>query len=463
MKTLILLGLLLPAAAEAGLKFAEPFSHGAVLQREIPVPVWGTGAKPGADVSVCYGRFSVKAKANAKGEWRVDLPAMPATKSSGVLEALSGASKTAVTNVVVGEVWLCSGQSNMAQALVDPKMPRYRDAIGSMIAQTTYKPFVRHMLAPGDGGWHSLTPEYLSSGRRSAIAVYYALGLYSHLDIPVGVIEAAAGGSNIDNWQPEVGPSAGCNNKFMKKLYPYALRGALWYQGETNAMLGEADVYPEKMRRLLNGWRKMFENKELSFYYVQLAPFARGVMKNGFDYDAAFPKFLMAQSSFEKMDPRAAMTVVNDIGCVEDIHPNEKWLVARRLLLHALKRNYGFEGVEDSSPLALSATADGSRVKVVFSNAKSLYVYARGKAFSKSLAPFEIAGSDGVFKPAQIINFSSEKGFARGLIDSSEIVLSASGVKEPVAVRYAWQKPWTGCVYNEADLPMGTFLIEVGK
>jgi sialate O-acetylesterase len=163
------------------------------------------------------------------------------------------------------------------------------------------------------------------------------------------------------------------------------------------------------------------------------------------------------------MDPRAAMTVVNDIGCVEDIHPNEKWLVARRLLLHALKRNYGFEGVEDSSPLALSATADGSRVKVVFSNAKSLYVYARGKAFSKSLAPFEIAGPDGVFKPAQISNFSSEKGFGRGLIDSSEIVLSAPGVKEPVAVRYAWQKPWTGCVYNEADLPMGTFLIEVGK
>lgn len=463
MKNLLFFALILPGTAVSGLRFAEPFSNGAVLQSGMKVPVWGTGAKPGETVNVRYRGSCASAKAGVKGDWRVDLPAMSASCERGVLEAACATSSISIDDVVVGEVWLCSGQSNMAQALVDPKLTRYRDAIGSMIAQTTHKPFIRHVVAPGKGGWHSLTPAYLKSARRSAIAVYYALTLHSHLGVPVGVVEAAAGGSNIDNWLPDVGPKAGCNNRFMKGLYPFAMRGAIWYQGETNAMLGEADVYAAKMRRLLDGWRKEFENPSFCFYYVQIAPFARGVMKNGFDYDAAFPRFLEAQASFERSEPLAAMTVVNDIGCVEDIHPNEKWLVARRLALHALKRNYDFEGVEDSSPSPRSAKADGARVKVVFNNAKSLYVYARGKAFSKKLAPFELAGPDGVFKPALIENYRAVSGFEGGAIDAGEVVLSAAGVADPVEVRYAWRKPWTGVLYNEANLPLATFSMKVEK
>ena len=290
--------------------------------------------------------------------------------------------------------------------------------------------------------------------------------------VPLSVIGAAIGGCNIDAFLPTEKAKAALDASLMSTLYPYAIRGALWYQGETNIYLGEVEEYGQKMRRLYDRWSEKFANPKLSFYYVQLAPFARGnkvVHKNKdgttrsvVAYDTEFPRFLCVQAAFAKEEPNAAMTVVNDVGCVGDIHPNEKWIVAKRLALHALRRDYGFDGVEDCSPEPSSVTAVSNVVTVSFAHAKSLYAYQRGQRFSASL-PFELAGADGVWRPARVLNFMTTGGMSAGTITNNFVELSSPDVAAPKSVRYAWKLPWTGSLYNEVNLPLGTFEREVER
>ena len=452
-----------------GLSLGRPFTDGAVLQSGRPIPVWGR-ATPGEKIRVAYGGASATATADKSGNWRVSLPALPASSTPRSLVASTATSSVSADDVVVGEVWLCAGQSNMAMALVDPKTARYRDGIGAMVAQATDKPLVRYLQAPpAAAGWRRFTPEFLSGGRRASIAVHYALELHEKLGVPVGVVVAAVGGCNIDSFLPGLNAKvADLDGSLLKGVYPYGIRGAVWYQGETNIYLGEVDAYGGKMRMLYDRWSEMFANPRLSFYYVQLAPFARGKVthKNAdgtsrtFDYDEAFPRFLRVQAAFEKAETNAAMTVINDLGCIGDIHPNEKWLVAKRLALHALRRDYGFDRVEDRSPEAVSATASSNVVKVAFAHAKALYAYQRGQRFSPDL-PFELAGAGGVWHNARVLNFVPRKAMNDGTIADDFILLEAPGVAEPKAVRYAWKKPWAGVVYNEVDLPLGTFEMDV--
>ena len=454
----------------AGLSFGRPFTNGAVLQRDRPVPVWGR-APAGSEVRVAFGAVSVKGKADERGNWRVKLPAMPASSVPKSLSVSTSASTLHLDNVVVGEVWLCAGQSNMAMALVHPTLTRYRDGIGAMVAQTTDQPLVRYLGTPvPKGGWQAFTPAFLASGRKASIAVHYALELHEKLGVPIGVIAAAVGGCNIDSFLPDLKPASNLDSHLLGDVYPYAVRGVLWYQGETNIYLGEVDEYGVKLRSLYDRWRTNFENPKLSFYYVQLAPFARGNKvthkeKDGttrvVEYDNLFPRFLCVQAAFEKTEPNAAMTVVNDLGVVGDIHPNEKWLVAKRLALHALKRDYGFANVEDCSPEPLRVTAVSNVVTIVFGHAKTLYAYQRGQRFSPNL-PFELSGADGVWKPAKVLNFLTGKSMCEGTITNNVVELASPDVAAPTAVRYAWKLPWTGSVYNEVNLPLGTFAAEVG-
>ena len=456
------------ARRPSGLSFGRPFTRGAVLQRGRPVPVWGQ-APVGAAVLVSLGGASAKGKADAQGAWRVNLPALPASAAPQTLTVSSGDASLSVEDVLVGEVWLCAGQSNMAMALVHPQLTRYRDGIGSLTAQMTRDPAARYRSAEREGPWQPFEPEFLASGKASSIPVHFACELRARLQVPVGVVVAAAGGCNIDAFLPSLDGSL--DRHFLGRFYPYSMRGAVWYQGETNVYLGETEAYGEKLRQLYDRWRTNFENRDFRFYYVQLAPFQRGKVthkqKDGtsrtFDYDALFPEFLCVQAAFEKTEPNAAMTVVNDLGIVHDIHPNEKWLVARRLALHALKRDYGYAGVEDRSPEPMSATAGtNGLVRIAFDHAKRLYVYQRGSHF-KPDAPFELAGADGVFRPAKIVNYLPRKSMCEGTITNNVIELSAADVTDPKRVRYAWTCPWTGCVYSDVDLPLGTFLMDVER
>ena len=478
-------------------ELASPFSDGMVLQRERPVPVWGW-AKPGTKVKVSFGGKSVSSAADADGKWRVNLPPMKASKKGRELKV----NEVVVHDVLVGEVWFCSGQSNMELPLVGDN-PRTRDRNGSLVAQMTYRPCIRfaHMktgvkMTPQARAahpvvWRDFRPENLQSNV-SAVAVYYGLELYGALDVPIGLVGVYRGGSRLEPWVPNEGfrsvpemkdqaeyvpVEKGFSKEALLKLNPkiikghlstvfqpsvhwnamvepwapYACRGMIWYQGEANA--AEGDDYIPKLQALYNGWSQRFENRDFSLYVVQLAPMAADTVG-----------LQEAQQKFVEREPHAALAVITDIGNVHDIHPNEKEFVAKRLAVQALRRDYGFR-IKSDSPVFDGLRIEGTNAVVRFRNAESLYIYNKDRSMTTG---FELAGADGVWKPATVVNlkkskWSNGKEFVPGTIEGREIVLTAKGVNAPAAVRYLHTRPYFGSVYNEVDLPLGPFHAQAAK
>jgi sialate O-acetylesterase len=475
------------------LELASPFSDGMVLQREMPVNVWGF-ARPGSKVSVAFGGSGAQAQADGSGRWKAKLPPLAACSEGRTLVAECEGERLEVRDVLVGEVWFASGQSNMDCPLVG-KNTRYRDRQGALVAQMTRKPAIRYLLSSGSWKrhpleraqsrlvWRKFVPEDLMKGRScSAVAAYFALDLYSALEVPVGLLCAYAGGTNIDAWTPAEGTAsvpelkdvaawkyydsgnwptnfntypwrspvqqpAVLWNGLVAPIAPYSCRGLVWYQGCHNYSQGEWQRYCSKMHALFNGWKLKFENEGFVIRFAQLA--------------TSYSTVGMMQAKFEREQPAAAMAVICDVANKDDIHPWEKETVGRRLAVHALKRDYGFAGIQDNSPRAESAVRDGTNIVVVCRDAKGLYLYNRDRSLRNN---FEIAGSDGVWKDAKIVNIVPKRN-AKGSVNNNggeiaspdRIVLCADGVKEPVRVRYLFKLTQNGSIYNEVNLPMGPF------
>ena len=474
-------------------ELASPFADGIVLQRGRKVPVWGSAAA-GEKVTVAFAGREVSTLAGADGRWRADLPAMEASKEGRVLTIRTASDFKKIVDVLVGEVWYVSGQSNAECPLwnnpKDGNNPRFRDRNGALVAQMTFKPFVRMCYAsnyrysdkPRDKAqfpvkWEKFTPETLAEGHGfSAIGVYYALELYSALDIPIGIVGSYWGGTRIEPWIPAEGfASIGMDpqtdeialrkngqlrgaphlpsrlwNEMVNPFAPMAMRGMIWYQGCSNS--GDApERYTRMMHALYNGWSTKFENPDMKLYFVQLAPWGSG----------GHPEFQQAQQRFAEEQPNSAMAVINDLGNLTDIHPNEKEPVARRLVLHALKRDYGFSNIEDCSPVLRSWRIEGDRFVMTFDHAKSFYVY--NHKYGSMENGFEICGADGVWKKGRIHNFirTSKDGTFRGGISGGNVLeVSADGVAEPKKLRYLYSRPWYGSVYNQVCLPLGSFHID---
>ncbi len=480
-------------AAQAAVTLGTPFSDGMVLQRGRSVPVWGW-ADAGEKVTVTFAGQKLAATAGADGKWRVDLAPMEATKEGRTLEA----NGVKVSDVLVGEVWYCCGQSNTEFPLVG-NSPRFRDRQGAMVAQVTHKPFVRFAYCSNYRAsatpkskadykvtWRKFTPENLKSPSFSAMGVYYALELYAALDIPIGMVGSYWGGTRAEPWTPREGFAAtkGCEaevayqpetkqfkpemmkvlgysrdrlidqpmvlwNEMVEPWAPFAMRGFIWYQGCSNAK--DYVRYDTIMHALYNGWSKRFENPDLKLYFVQLAPWGTDII----------PYIQQAQAKFVAEEKNAGMAVINDLGNLHDIHPNEKELVAKRLALHALKRDYGFADIEADSPTLKEWKVEGDKFVLTFDHVKEFYVYNTDRSFANG---FEVAGADGVFKPAKIVN---RKGSKRGnghvsylgTLDGAQIVVAADGIAEPKKLRYLYSRPWFGSIYNEVNLPLGAFHI----
>ena len=478
-----------PRICAAEVKMADPFADGAVLQRGMRVPVWGTAA-PGERVKVSFAGQTADAVAGVDGKWRVDLSPMEACHEGRVLSAAgsSGGAPAEARDVLVGEVWFCSGQSNAELPLVGGS-PRFRDGKGSMRAQMTHKSLIRFCYQAAywcnaeprtnclkKVKWLPCTREnLLASPSFSAMGVYFALELFSALDIPVGVVGAWWGGTPIEAWIPasglasvpetaELAGIAVCGtskfpkeggfggyekaqnqprvlwNSMLAPWVPYAMCGFIWYQGESN--IGDGVAYAPKMHALYNGWAREFENPDLRIRFVQLAPW----------WDERAPALQMAQSKFAAEEPNARMAVVNDVGNFRDIHPNDKETVGQRLALLALEHDYGLD-VESDSPTPREWRVEGDAFVVEFNNAKSLYIYNPDTSLDVGL---EICGEDGVWKPGKIRNLKGK----HGNINGAQLVVAADGVDAPKKLRYLHSRPWSGAIYNEVNLPMGAFLLD---
>ena len=454
----------------ADIRLGSPFADGAVLQRERQVPVWGL-ATAGAEVTVSFAGQTAKAVAGADGRWRADLSPLAASATGRELTVTAGEEKTVVRDVLVGEVWFCSGQSNCELPIWGPRC-RFRDKDGYQLAEMTDEPLVRYAycsdyqrsktpleFASRPVAWRPFNRENLlvcDSERQwgfSAMGVYFALELHRRLRVPVGIVGAYWGGTAIQSWFADSGDLF---NQMVAPWCPYALKGLIWYQGCSNAQ-GFAN-YCGFLHRFYDGWTKAFENPELALRFVQIAPWG-GYRNHGDVNDLV--GLQEAQAQFAAEEPRAGMVVINDAGNLHDIHPNEKAVVGRRLAALALKRDYGFD-LQAESPVPVSWTVEGAKVRIRFDHVKEWTLYTWDQSVPTL---FQMAGEDGIYHSAQIDNLLMRKNvggsYFDGEIVGQDLVISAAGVDTPRYIRYLYSKPYFGHLVNEANLPLGVFHLDL--
>ena len=462
----------------AAVELGAPFTDGAVLQRGVKVPVWGAAAS-GETVEVSFAGQTKSAVADAEGRWRVALDPLAASKEGRILRANGAEAR----DVLVGEVWIASGQSNMDCPLWGGN-PRYRDGFGALVGEMTRLPCVRYAKmrhgwsakpSPAKVTWRKMTADcFRRNSQISAVGFYFARELYLALDVPVGLVDASYGGTPIEPWIPRSGYEASKDplvreigameirekgvwtkerdakytmtsehkqptvlfNAMVSALVPMAIRGFIWYQGCSN---WDGRGYCAKMHALLDGWSREFENPALKLYFAQLA-----------SYESNWTDVTAEQDRFVAEEPRAGMAVATDLGNYKDIHPNRKEAVAKRLVVHALRRDYGFDIAEDCSPVFRKAEYREGAAHLSFDHVKSWYVYSPDRSIEP---PFQLAGTNGVWHAAKLRGVS-----ANGIVTNGvTLVVSSEAVPEPVNVRYLYENQTAGTLYNEVSLPVGPF------
>lgn len=475
-----------------------------VLQRNMEAPIWGWAA-PGEEITIT---LSAEAKdvepvstatsiADAAGNWQVKLPAMAA--GGPYTLRVKGSNTLELTNVLFGEVWVCSGQSNM-QWSVNASKDNEAEIAAAMYPKIRlfYIPRVPSGLLQKDveADWYETSPETIPNF--SAVAYYFGRKLYKNLDVPIGLINTSWGGTRIEPWTPPVGfagvpalvsinkevediqanyraqlsekmdaieawiadtrkaletdgqltqmpdnthplahqqrPTA-LYNSMVHPIVPYGIRGALWYQGESN--LREGMLYHEKMKALINGWREVWGQGDFPFYFVQLAPFNYG----GRNASPFFlPQIWEAQTATLAL-PNTGMAVTTDIGNLRDIHPRNKQDVGRRLALWALAKDYGRDDVTYSGPLYKAMAIEGNTIRLTFDHVGS----GLTSRDEKPLTWFQIAGEDKEFVEA------------KATIDSDTVVVSSDAIANPVAVRFGWHQSAEPNFMNKEGLPASPF------
>jgi len=471
------------------------FGDHMVLQRDKPIPLWGR-ADAAESVTVRIDGSEARTVADDKGLWKVQLPAMAA--GGPYTLAIEASNTLSFDDVMVGEVWVCSGQSNM-------EWPVSRTHNPQKVLETCADGALRLIDIPRtpagrpqfnvNAAWKPCAPDTLANF--SAVAYFFGCELRRELGVAVGLINTSWGGTRIEPWTPPEGfrsvencvPIArqideanlnyrktvsalldplevwigraraalaaqsdlpapppvpvhplkshakptGLYNGMIHPLVPYAIRGAIWYQGEANRT--EAMAYHHKMKALINGWRTVWDQGDFPFYYVQLAPF-----KYRTQDPCELPRLWEAQTATLSV-PHTGMAVTVDIGNVNDIHPRNKLDVGRRLALWALAHDYGKTDLVFSGPLYRSMAREGSKIRIEFDHAAGGLASRDGKA----LSPFEVAGEDRRFVEA------------RAEIDGSTLLVWSDEVPAPVAVRFGWHQEAEPNLINKKGLPASPF------
>ena len=438
----------LPSRSSGSLSLPYIFGNNMVLQRDVLIPVWGT-ARPGAEVIVWFGGEGRRWYADSNGHWRIDLPAMPASDRPTVMKVTSGSDTVLMRNVLVGEVWLCSGQSNMEYSMrknskfekaehgsgpPDELEKADNPAIRIFLVHTNYSKSDEHIRRSWDTAAGAPLRDF------SAAGYFFAKSLYRELGVPIGVISNAVPGSAIEPWLPDTGKFY---QTLVKPLAPYALKGFCWYQGETNCMMNDTLRYPGKMSTLIDSWRRLWGDSALSFYFVQIAPFYYSRSNGGNQAHAPElePAFWEAQARALSL-PHTGMVVTTDlVDSATDLHPAYKWEVGRRLALLALAKDYK-KDVVCSGPVYSGMAVRGRGIELSFSGVGSGLMSHDGQP----LTWFEIAGRDGRFVPATAV-----------IDGADEVLVSAKGVRSPKAVRFGWNEAAQANLFNKEGLPAMPF------
>ncbi|MDZ4288322.1 MAG: sialate O-acetylesterase [Prosthecobacter sp.] len=500
--------------AQAEVKLPALFSDNLVLQQKKPIAVWGWAA-PDEDVSVRFAGQTQVTRADLDGRWRISFDPLPASSEAREM-VISGKNTLTLKNVLVGEVWVCSGQSNMQWA-VSQAGNAEQEIAGSAFPDIRMFNVERvpamKPVTDVKGAWKEANPK--NTGDFSAVAYFFGRHLHQVLKVPVGLINTSWGGTRVEAWssresleerpcaaqmlsdwsgilnswdataekskfeaaqaewqaqvkkinadnakvaagqpkkpsppapRPPDDPSksphfpAVLYNGMIAPLIPYAIQGAIWYQGESNQK--RAFQYQELLPNMINDWRTRW-NDEFSFYIVQLASFGNGrPATKAPGVPDTWAELQEAQYLTTITLPKTGLVVTNDIGEETNIHPKNKQEVGRRLALWALAKDYHRPNGAFSGPLYKSSAIEGDKVRIKFDHiGGGLQVRGGG-----DLKQFQITGAD-------------EKWvWAQAKIDGEEVVVSSPEVLRPVGVRYAWAAWPEGANLMNADgLPASPF------
>lgn len=439
----------------AEIKLPAIFGNNMVLQQQTEVAVWGTADKNSAvEVITSWNNKKYSTKAEEDGHWKLKV-ATP--KAGGPYNlTISDGKVLTLENVLIGEVWVCSGQSNMTMPLKGyPNQP----IIGSLDAIVSPPdPMMRFFtvkrelsIKPLDnfkGEWDTCNPESISEF--SATAFYFGQMLQKILNVPVGLIHSSWGGTTIQPWMSEgnckefdfiklvtetpeskVTPRTPTvlYNSMINPMVGYGIRGTIWYQGEANR--SEPENYQKMLPAMINDWRTKWGIGEFPFYYVQIAPHGEG-------QNLAYLR--EAQLKVSTATPNVGMACILDVGEQEEIHPANKETVSKRLAYLALSQTYKIKGINGSSPVYKAMKLIKDTAILTFENAPNGLT-----SFGKELSNFEIAGADKKFYPAKAV------------IIKEGVSLKSSSVAEPVAVRYAFKSFVGGDLFGTNGIPVSSF------
>lgn len=493
---MVVAGVGLLAHAAGDIRCAGIFTDHCVLQRDVAVPIWGW-ADPGCRVTISFADQRKTTVAAATGLWMIRLDPLSASAESRDLVIVTEGKILTVSDVLVGDVWLAGGQSNMGfsipksahaeearRQIPHPLLRRFK--VGSAMAE---KPLAdlnadgvvspRQWYRGDEGQWRAVRNDRFGLDWVSAVAAWFAHELRVSQNVPIGIVESHFGGSKLHCWMPieslraspeftrdvleiyaqqkaawdeasairVADPAAAAGplpaepwrpaclyNAMIAPLMPLAMRGVIWYQGESD--VGRAEAYRRQLPAMVRAWRAGFDREDLAFLAVQLPGY--GAVRQW--PRSAWAEIRESTACLERTLPGTATVVTIDCGQPDEIHPPLKKPIGQRLALAARARVYGEDELVWSGPTVRCVEFAAGRCVVHFDQVGSGLVARAGP-----LVGFTLAGLDQTFHPA------------RGEIVENTVVLMAESVAEPVAVRYAWQDSPVANLWNREDLPAGSF------
>ncbi len=475
--TLLLALLFVGSLAQAQLTIPPFFNCNMVLQQGIPIPVWGWASK-GEKISVTFNNKTVTTKAGKDGKWMVSLQSM--NYGGPYKMTIKGKKEMrTIENILIGEVWVCSGQSNMEFNLSSANNAEAEIKASEYPEIRLFTVTKRMSQSPqeklDEGAWWECSP--ISTPKFSAVAYFFGRMLYQKLKVPIGLIHTSWGGTVAETWtspeaiaknpdfaakleelkkinlteynktnEKKLGPNSYPTllfNGMINPLIPYGIRGAIWYQGESNA--GRAFQYRQLFPDMIRDWRKQWGEGDFPFLFVQLANYMKS---DSLPTESTWAELREAQSMTLAL-PNTGMASAIDVGDATNIHPKDKQTVGKRLALSALNVAY-HQNVENFGPVFSEMKVTGNKVELTFNHVgtglsvKDKYSYVRG---------FTVAGSDHKFHWAKA-----------SMTGPNTILVSSAEVDAPVAVRYGWgNNPDDLNLYNSAGLPADPFRTDKWK
>jgi sialate O-acetylesterase len=451
----------------AKIKLPALFSDNMMLQQKSKAPMWGWADKnESISIKTSWDSKIYKAKADNQGKWKLELQT-PVAGGPFTIEVSQGKETIVVKNVLIGEVWLCSGQSNMEMPLKgfsgQPVKKGNEIIVKSTNATirliTIPRATVLEPLEDFEGKWEIASPK--STANFSATAWYFGSLLQQVLNVPVGLIHVSYGGSSMEAWMNQEmlkdfesakiptkkedlakNPNRVATTLYNGMLSPvigYGIKGCIWYQGESN--YERASEYTALMKKMVSSWRTLWNQGDFPFYYAQIAPFnyAQFHPKDNLEkYNSAYLREAQLKASNEILN--SGMAVLMDIGEENNIHPVDKEKGGSRLAYLALAKTYGLEGFEFESPKYKALEIKDNSVTVSFDDAPNGIT-----AYGNEVTGFEIAGEDKVFYPA------------KAEVRRKSVVLTSDKVAKPVAVRYLFKDFTKAELFSTGGLPVSSF------